>query len=144
MFKENNGQISIEYLFIFTISLIILTVFTIPLADLAIEKTTEISNTLNVKSQLYKIADGINQVYGEGKGAKQSINLELDEKVNINIYRNHISASVKFNDKSSKLIKVSHECGDISGSLQLNKGKHTIIIQWPEDMENVVISKKTN
>lgn len=66
MLKENNGQISVEYLFIFAIALILLTVFTLPLANLAIEKTTDISDTINVKSQLYKIADGINQVYGEG------------------------------------------------------------------------------
>ncbi|WP_299526237.1 class III signal peptide-containing protein [uncultured Methanobrevibacter sp.] len=144
MFKENKGQISVEYLFIFAISLIILTVFTIPLANLAIEKTTDVSNALNVKSQLYKIASGINQVYSEGQGAKQSINLELDENVNVNIYRNHLSANVKFNDKSSKLIKVNHDCDDVSGVLQLNKGKNTIIIQWPENMENIIISKKIN
>lgn len=64
MLKENNGQIAVEYLFIFAIALIILTIFTLPLASLAIDKTTDVSDAVNVKSQMYKIAGGINQVYG--------------------------------------------------------------------------------
>ena len=142
MLKENNGQISVEYLFIFAIALILLTVFTLPLANLAIEKTTDISDAINVKSQLYKIADGINQVYGEGQGAKQSVNLELDQNINVNIYKKHLSAGVKFNDHSSKLIKVNHDADVISGILNLNKGKNTIVIEWPAESENIFISKK--
>lgn len=142
MLKENNGQISVEYLFIFAIALILLTVFTLPLANLAIEKTTDISDAINVKSQLYKIADGINQVYGEGQGAKQSVNLELDQSINVNIYKKHLSAGVKFNDHSSKLIKVNHDADVISGILNLNKGKNTIVIEWLAESENIFISKK--
>ena len=59
MLKENNGQIAVEYLFIFAIALIILTIFTLPLASLAIDKTTDVSDAVNVKSQMYKIAGGI-------------------------------------------------------------------------------------
>lgn len=142
MYKENNGQISVEYLFIFAIALIILTIFTLPLASLGIEKTTDVSDALNVKSQLYKIASGINQVYSEGQGAKQVINLELDKSVNVNIYKNHISASVGFSDKSAKLIKVDHECDVISGILKLDKGKNTVVIEWPTGSEKIFISKK--
>ena len=59
MLKENNGQIAVEYLFIFAIALIILTIFTLPLASLAIDKTTDVSDAVNVKSQMYKIAGSI-------------------------------------------------------------------------------------
>ncbi len=142
MFKENNGQISVEYLFIFAIALIILTIFTLPLANLAIEKTTDVSDAINVKSQLYKIASGINQVYSEGQGAKQTVNLELDQSVNVNIYKKHISATVKFNDKSSKLIRVNHDSDVISGVLKLDKGKNTVVIEWPVGSEKIFISKK--
>lgn len=142
MFKENNGQISVEYLFIFAIALIILTIFTLPLANLAIEKTTDVSDAINVKSQLYKIASGINQVYSEGQGAKQTVNLELDQSVNVNIYKKHISATVKFNDKSSKLIRVNHDSDVSSGVLKLDKGKNTVVIEWPIGSEKIFISKK--
>lgn len=142
MFKENYGQISVEYLFIFAIALIILTIFTLPLANLAIEKTTDVSDSINVKSQLYKIASGINQVYSEGQGAKQVINLELDKRVNVNIYKNHLSAKVVFGDKSSKLIKADHECEVISGILSLDKGKNTVVIEWPTGSKNIIIYKK--
>ena len=53
MLKENNGQIAVEYLFIFAIALIILTIFTLPLASLAIDKSTDVSDAVNVKSQMY-------------------------------------------------------------------------------------------
>ena len=142
MFKENNGQISVEYLFIFAIALIILTIFTLPLANLAIEKTTDVSDAINVKSQLYKIASGINQVYSEGQGAKQTVNLELDQSVNVNIYKKHISATVKFNDKSSKLIRVNHDSDVSTGVLKLDKGKNTVVIEWPVGSEKIFISKK--
>ncbi len=142
MFKENNGQISVEYLFIFAIALIILTIFTLPLANVAIEKTTDVSDAINVKSQLYKIASGINQVYSEGQGAKQTVNLELDQSVNVNIYKKHISATVKFNDKSSKLIRVNHDSDVSSGVLKLDKGKNTVVIEWPVGSEKIFISKK--
>lgn len=142
MFNENNGQISVEYLFIFAIALIILTIFTLPLANLAIEKTTDVSDAINVKSQLYKIASGINQVYSEGQGAKQTINLEINQNVNVNIYKKHLSANVKFNDKSSKLIRINHDSDIISGILNLDKGKNTVVIEWPTGSEKIFISKK--
>ena len=142
MLKENNGQIAVEYLFIFAIALIILTIFTLPIASLAIDKTTDVSDAVNVKSQMYKIAGGINQVYGEGHGARQTVNLEMDQSINVNIYKKHLSVSVKFNDGSSKLIRVNHDADDVSGVLNLNKGRNTLVIEWPEDSENIFISKK--
>lgn len=93
MLKENNGQIAVEYLFIFAIALIILTIFTLPLASLAIDKTTDVSDAVNVKSQMYKIAGGINQVYGEGHGARQTVNLEMIKAL-MSISTKNISQSV--------------------------------------------------
>ncbi len=142
MFRENQGQIAVEYLLIFAVSIMILIVFTLPLADLAINKTTDVSDALNVKSQLTKLASGINQVYGQGQGAKQTITLDLDQNVNINIYTHSISAKVIFNDKSSKLIKVSHDSDCISGILKLNKGKNTIVVEWPENQDRIAVYKK--
>ena len=64
------------------------------------------------------------------------------QSINVNIYKKHLSVSVKFNDGSSKLIRVNHDADDVSGVLNLNKGRNTLVIEWPEDSENIFISKK--
>ena len=46
MIKDDVGQISLEYMLIFTISLIILIVFTLPLAELTIKDTFDISDSV--------------------------------------------------------------------------------------------------
>ncbi len=68
--------------------------------------------------------------------------VEMDQSINVNIYKKHLSVSVKFNDGSSKLIRVNHDADDVSGVLNLNKGRNTLVIEWPEDSENIFISKK--
>ena len=42
MIKDNKGQISLEYLLIFAVSLIILIVFTLPLLQLGLENTMDV------------------------------------------------------------------------------------------------------
>lgn len=76
MIREDVGQISLEYMLIFTISLIILIVFTLPLAELTIKDTFDISDTLNTKNDVSKIAQAIKRVYGEGQGSKQVIHIK--------------------------------------------------------------------
>ena len=76
MIKEECGQISLEYILIFTISLIILMIFTLPLAENSIKDTLDVYDSLNVKSDLSKISCAIKQVYGQGQGSKQTVKLE--------------------------------------------------------------------
>ena len=105
MIKENGGQISLEYMMIFTISLIILIVFTLPLAENSIKDTLDISDSLNVKSDLSKISNAIRQVYGEGQGSKQTIKIESKNRIKINIEDSYISTSFKLKSNSKKDIK---------------------------------------
>ena len=62
MIGDNHGQISLEYLLIFTVSLIILLIFTLSLAENSIKDTLDVSDSLDVKSDLSKIANAIKQV----------------------------------------------------------------------------------
>ena len=76
MIKDNSGQVSLEYLLIFAISLIILVTFTLPLTELTIENTLDVSDTLDVKSDLSQLSQAICQVYGEGQGSKQTVTVQ--------------------------------------------------------------------
>lgn len=139
---DSKGQVSMEYLLIFAVSLIILIAFTIPIAQFAVEKTSDVSDTLKVKSELSKLSGAISQVYAEGQGSKQTLYLEADEPVTVKISNSYISASLKLNDGESKSLKFSHNSNLDSGRISLDKGENKIIVEWPEGKENMVIYKK--
>lgn len=131
MIREDVGQISLEYMLIFTISLIILIVFTLPLAELTIKDTFDISDTLNTKNDVSKIAQAIKRVYGEGQGSKQVIHIKSSDVVKLNIGNDYISANLKMNDGSEKLIKENFNSKLEKSTITLNKGENTIVIEWP-------------
>ncbi len=139
MIKDNKGQISLEYLLIFTISLIILMIFTLPLAENSIKDTLDISDSLNVKSDLSKIAIAIKQVYGEGQGSKQNVKIESKNKLKINIMDNCISTSFKLNSNTKKDIKEYVSSTIKKTSISLNKGGNVIIVEWPINSPNMLL-----
>ena len=73
---DSRGQVSLEYLLIFVISLIIMISFTMPMTELSVKNTLDVSDSLNMKAQLSKIAHAIEQVYGEGQNSRHSVNID--------------------------------------------------------------------
>ena len=142
MIKDNHGQVALEYLLIFTISLILLIVFTLPLVDMTIQNTFDVTDTINVKADLDKITQAIKQVYGEGQGAKQTVNINLKKSIKINFDSNTISTNLKLNDGSYKFIKLKYNSNMLKASISLNKGTNTLIVEWPVDSSNMKIYKK--
>ncbi len=142
MIKDNKGQISLEYLLIFAVSLIILIVFTLPLLQLGLENTMDVSHSLNAKSELSKLSNTISQVYAEGQGSKHTVYLNLDGELNLKISTSYISATVKMSDGKNREIKLYHNSNFNSGSLFLEKGDTKIIVEWPVDSEKMIIYKK--
>jgi uncharacterized protein (UPF0333 family) len=142
MIKDNKGQISLEYMLIFAVSLILLIAFTLPIAEFGLEKTLDVSNTLNVKSELSKMSNAISQVYSEGQGSKQTIYLSLEKSVNVKITNSYISTSFRLSDGKIKELKLNHNSNLASGSLFLDKGENKIIIEWPVDNGQMVVYKK--
>ena len=142
MFLDNKGQVSLEYLLIFAISLILLIAFTLPIANFGLEKTLDVSDALDTKAELSKLSNAISQVYGEGQGAKQTVFLTVNKPVNVKISNSYISASIKLNDNSFKHFKLNHNSNLDSGSIFLDKGENKIIVEWPIGKENMIIYKK--
>lgn len=139
MIKENGGQISLEYMMIFTISLIILIVFTLPLAENSIKDTLDISDSLNVKSDLSKISNAIRQVYGEGQGSKQTIKIESKNRIKINIEDSYISTSFKLKSNSKKEIKDYVTSNIQKTSISLDDRENIIVVDWPMNSKNMLI-----
>lgn len=139
---DDKGQVSFEYLMIFTISLIILIVFTLPLTQTTIEDTLDVSDSINVKSDLVTISQAIKEVYGQGQGSKQQINLNSDKSVKISVGKNQISCSLKLKDKSKKSFKESYNSNLKSTSIKLDKGENIIVVEWPVGSKNMIIYKK--
>ncbi len=133
MIKEECGQISLEYILIFTISLIILMIFTLPLAENSIKDTLDVYDSLNVKSDLSKISCAINQ------GSKQTVKLESKNNLNVNVQNNYISTSFKLKNNSKKDIKEYVVSNIKKSSLHLTKGENVIVVEWPINCENMLI-----
>ncbi len=136
---DDKGQVALEYMMIFAISLILLIVFTLPLAELTVQNTLDVSDTLNVKSDLSKIAQAVKQVYGQGQGSRQSVNIVSSDDLKVNIANNYISSNVKLNDGSNKVEKLYFKSTLEKSSIYLSKGENSIIVDWPESSENMRI-----
>jgi uncharacterized protein (UPF0333 family) len=142
MIGDDRGQVSLEYMLIAAVALVLLIAFTIPLTGFVVENTLDVSDTLDVKSDLSKIANGIMQVYGEGQGSKQTINVESASSIEVNIANSHISSSLKLRDGSSKVVKVNCRSTLAKSDIYLSKGKNTIIVEWPAESKNMKIYTK--
>ena len=140
--RESRGQVSLEYLLIFSISLIILIAFTLPLLENTLDNTFDVSDSVKVKSDLCKLSNAIMKVYGEGQGSRQTVYLDINKPVKINVASNYVSSKIKLKDNQQKLIKVNFDSKLKSTSFKLSKGQKTFIVEWPENSQNMVIYEK--
>lgn len=136
---DNKGQISLEYLLIVTVSLILLIVFTLPLTEMTITNTLDVSDTLNMKADLSKLTHTISEVYGQGQGAKQSVTLQSPQATKLNIGGNYITCNVKLKDGSNKQIRLNYKSNLAKTTIPISKGTNTITVEWPVGSENMII-----
>lgn len=142
MMGENRGQISLEYMLIFAIALILLMVFTFPIAELTVKNTLDISDTLKVKSDLCELSHAIEQVYSQGQGSKQTVYIDSPGDIRIDIDARGVSCNFKLKDNSKKLIKVNHESNLEKSSVSLKKGMNAVVVQWPENNDVMEICEE--
>lgn len=139
MIKGKRGQVSFEYLLIFSISLIILIVFTMPLINHTMATTFDVSESLDVKDDLSKIALSINGVYGEGQGARQTVSINAVKPFKVDVAGSYLSCNLKLKDNNNKLIKVPCKSNLKSSSIYLDKGMNNVVVEWPVGSENMLI-----
>lgn len=142
MKKDNNAQVSVEYLLIFAISLLVLIAFTLPIVEFGLEKTFDVSDALNVKSQLSHLADAISQVYGEGQGSKQTIYLTLNKPISIKLSSSYLYGILELNGASTKHFKIYYRSNLANTNLYLSQGENQIVVEWPINEDKMVVYKK--
>lgn len=138
---DEQGQLSLELILIFAISIIVLTIFTLPLSELAIGNTLEVSEVINTKSNLYEIANGINEVYSQGQGAKKTITINSDNSYLIKISPNSLTTTLTLENGDKKNLKVNHEYNNLNLIINIEKGKNRIIINWDENSDYLTVKK---
>ena len=139
---DDRGQVALEYLLIFAISMILLIVFTLPLAEKSVENTLDVSDALEAKSNLARIAQAVMEVYGQGQASRQSVDVISKQPIKVNVNENHVSSNLKLKDGTSKLVEVDCNSNIEKTSISLGKGKNTIVVEWPEGSENMEIYTK--
>ncbi len=139
---DNKGQVSLEYLLIFAVTLIILIVFTLPLLHESMGNTFDVSNSIKTKSDLSKLSQAIKQVYGQGQGSRITIGIDTESPVKINVAKNYVSSKIKLNDGQYKEIKIPVKSKLKNASFKLSKGKNTFVIEWPVNSEYMTMYKK--
>lgn len=138
--NDSKGQVALEYLLIFAISLILLTVFTLPLTEQTIENTLDVSDSLNVKSDLSKISQAVQEVYGQGQGSKQTVSVVPSKDLKVSVEDNHISCSFKLKDGQIKEEKEYFKSTLEESDIYLKKGENSVVVEWPDNSENMQIS----
>lgn len=139
MILDNKGQLSLEYLLIFSISLIILIVFTLPLANEAIENILDSSDVVLIKNNMNKIANGINQVYSEGESSKRTVYVEVKEDIQLDIHDKKITTDLYLRDNLIKHLEVSHSDSQLNTVVNLYKGVNKVVIEWPDNSTNIIV-----
>ncbi len=142
MMGDDKGQVALEYILIFAISLILLIVFTLPLTEKSVENTLDVSDAIDAKSNMAKIAQVVMQVYGEGQGSRHSVSIISKKPIKIDIDDRHVSSNIKLNDGTYKLIKISCNSNLAKSSLYLSKGENTVVAEWQGGNEKMEIYTK--
>ena len=141
MMMDNRGQVSLEYLLIFAISMILLIAFTLPLTDFTIQTTLDVSDSLDMKSDLSKLSQAIQTVYGQGQGSKQIVNIISQAPSKIDVTDSHVSCNLKLKDGSRKLVKVTSKSNLAKTTIPISEGTNTIVVEWPVGSETMNIHK---
>lgn len=139
MMLDDRGQVSLEYILIFAVSLIILIAFTMPFLNETMSNTFDVSDSLKTKADLSKMADAIKQVYGEGEGSKQTVTIDVYKPVKIDVSNNQISSKIKLNNNQYKVEKISVHSKLKTGTFKLNNGKNSLVVEWPVGNENMIL-----
>ncbi|MCL2115978.1 MAG: hypothetical protein FWH29_07140 [Methanobrevibacter sp.] len=146
-FKDFKGQLSLEFLLISFLAILILVSITLPIANLGIDYGFDSSSSLEIKSELSKIANGIDSVYSNGAGSKRTLAIEVPKDVTVRFSKNPNSneglatVSHVLSDGSMKKIELSYKYPNLNFDLHLIKGYNSVIVEWPLNSTEIIIYK---
>lgn len=108
------GQIAMEYLLLFFVFILVLSVITIPLILNAMESSNEIITTIETKSLLVELQRNIKLAYSMDVDSKRtfSVYVPCDMKLfyGVNSDRKYLSTTLLYSDNSRKTLRVEVPC----------------------------------
>ena len=117
-------------------------VFTLPLSEESVSNTLDVSDSLNVKYGMSKVAQAIKEVYGEGQGSKQTISMDSPKDIKVTAGNNYVSCKLKLKSNQYKEIREYCSSNLKETSITLEKGENRIIVEWPVGSDNMIIHKQ--
>lgn len=146
-FKDLNGQIAIEYLFISLVSILLILTIILPLVSETIDYSSDISKCSKNKKVLSDISNSIDYVALNGPGSRRILIfydcdnsiINLGNYYDKNINLGSLSSEVKLSNNYFKKINVTCNYPLDSNSLVLKKGKNKILIEYPISSGNITI-----
>ena len=108
---ENKGQLSLEYMLFFLISLIILSVITLPLMADSLEDVNDMTSGVEAKDLLVEISNAVKIINSMDDSSKKTISVKAPQ--NLTIYSStssnkyYLYTYITLSDNSSKRVQVS-------------------------------------
>ncbi|RAP47558.1 MAG: hypothetical protein BZ135_01970 [Methanosphaera sp. rholeuAM6] len=109
---DNKGQLALEYLLIFFIFIIILSVISIPLLTDSIESTEDMTKAVETKNFLTEIQKNVKLIYSLDVGSKRtfSVYVPCDMNLNSNFTSYNVRTTLTLSDNTRKTISVDMPC----------------------------------
>lgn len=130
---DMKGQIALEYLLIFFILIIILSVISIPFLLDSLETSKDVTTAIETKSFLVEVEKNVKLVYALDTGSKRTLSIYVpcDIKLycNNNYDKHYLSTTLQLSDNSKKTIKVEVPC-DVSFSGYINNHYVSLKKSW--------------
>jgi hypothetical protein len=143
--RNERGQLSLEFLLVSLVSILLLISFSLPLTGIAVDSTIDSADSMEIKSEIVKITNFIDEVYSDGRGSKRIFDVKFPRNTNIIFYNDSFSENGVaignfdlYND--TKQIKIKFNAPNLNDVLNMKKKVITrIIVEWPMNTENIVI-----
>ena len=144
MIIDKKGQLSLEYVLSSMIVILIISLISVPILLTAMDYSNDIIDSINAKSELFKITDAIDFCYSSGKGSKRIVYVDLNRNVDIRLYNdgNKGFASIDLNlSDNSKEITSSFDYNGLNENIHLSKGFNKITVIWDEDSNMIEVNR---
>ncbi|MFQ6129271.1 MAG: hypothetical protein ACE5OT_00475 [Candidatus Hadarchaeaceae archaeon] len=136
------GQSAVEYLIIFSAVLVIFAVATLwQMINPAQEAGRDTLYLSQARSAADTIAWAVNSVYANGQGAVKSVSFTMDHSWSLYLENAGGEENVRISIKTSERVENvrSNLRYGFNANLQnLSTGTYTVIVEWPDNQENLV------
>lgn len=142
---DNKGQLSLEYILIAMVSILLVTLISIPILGLSIDYSFDVVDSLNAKSELSKITGAVDFCYNSGKGSKKIVLIDLKNDLEISLLNNGSKgvavADLDLSNNDSKRICLPFDCPFLNENIRLSKGFNKVLVEWSDDSGLIEVSK---